>query len=180
MKSFTRKCVFSHSLALFLLGPCLLLSCSKSDDQRTFEQEALRAPQNITETSGDPSDEGRTDSDDWRISPMYQGLIAIGQPYTRFPYPNPLHYNDRLILELYLRGVETLSGIEIHAVDSLRHISGPIASQNGLSSTSLVSFDISGSAIAGASGGDHSSGLYRILIFDSRQNIISYGDVRVQ
>ena|SRR5690625_4078039 len=109
---------------------------------------------------------------------MYQSLIVIGQPLTLLPHPNPVHYNGRLTLELYLRGVETLSGIEIHTVDSLSRVSGPIASQSNFSS--LVSFDIAGSVIAGASGGDRASGLYRILIFDNRQNIISYGDVRVQ
>lgn len=177
------KKIIIPALFLFVSTAFILAGCSKSDDQKEFEQEAMRPPQNITETdaSGEIIDNER-DPDDWRISPMYQSLITIGQPYTQLPHPNPVLYNQNLTLEIRIGSVETLSSIKVLAVDSLgQNTTGPpIAERNNLSSSFSLNIPLSGQLISGSSGGSQTTNLYRIFIYDGRNNLISYGDVRVQ
>lgn len=179
-KSFRRKNINLSVLFLFAFTCLILAGCSKSDDQKRFEEEALRAPQNITETGpGGKIIENKEDPDDWRISPMYQSLIFIGEPRTLLPNPNPVGYNDRIILELYLGSIETLSSITIFAFDSMSQNTGLNITRSDLSSSNFISIEILGQDIAGGFGGSNASGLYRILISDGRNNIITYGDVQI-
>ncbi|WP_372638952.1 hypothetical protein [Fodinibius sp.] len=182
-KSFIQQKLLVRSSALFFLSAiiCMGAACSKSDDQKRFEEQALRLPENITETNASGQKiEDKEDPDDWRISPMYQSLITIGKPYTQLPHPNPVGYNDRLILEIYLNNIETLSSIEVFALNPENQRTTLIAAQTDLSSPSLISMQMDGQHIAGSPGGSNASGLYRILIYDDRNNLITYGDIRVQ
>lgn len=163
-----------------LISTFLLIACSKSDDQKRFEQEALGVPENITETdAAGKVIENRKDPDDWRVSPMYQSLITIGEPYTQLPYPNPIGYNENVNLDIYLGSVGTLSRIEIIALDSLNQSSGLNITRSNLSSPSLINIKIMGSQISGSPGGSQASGLYRLLVYDGRNNLITYGDIRI-
>src|SRR5699024_5905249 len=72
---FAKHCLRPSALIFIIL---LGISCSKSDDQRRFEEEALRPPQHITETNAAGDTTGTVDKDDWRIGPMFQGRISIG------------------------------------------------------------------------------------------------------
>lgn len=176
---------FINSLLLCSLLICssvLLLSCSKSDDQRQFENEAWTTPENITKTDSHGNIE-QTDPDDWRISPVYSGLIRVDNP----AYPNPTPYNSsNLKIELYVTSLqffEFTNSIEVYAFkfpdDS--NIYNPIdIIQDLSSSSSLFSINLSGQLIANSSGGGNSSGIYRILIFDEgRRNLITYGDIEI-
>ena len=167
--------------AILILGG-LLASCSKSDDQRQFEEQARSQPQGITETNA----QGQvvsTDPDDWRISPMYRGLVFIGNGISdsQPPYPNPMQYNKSLDLNIYVSNTETLDYIEIYTYEIPSQLNGPIYTESDISSPQLVSpTNLSGEFISSSSGGSQASGLYRLLIYDGQQNLITYGDIRIE
>jgi hypothetical protein len=171
---------FALYLFFLLCTGCLLLtSCSKSDDQRDFENHALSEPEGITETNSN-GDVINTDPDDWRISPMYQGLISIGTPDNQPPYPNPFSFNQELIINIYIRSIETLSRIEVYSFEFPSEAnSSAITIREDISSPHLETITLSGQLISGYSGGSQAAGLYRILIYDGQQNLITYGDVQI-
>lgn len=172
---------YSASYIFFLLfvGCLLMASCSKSDDQRDFESRALSEPNRITETDNN-GNIVNSDPDDWQIGPMYQGLISIGTPDNQPPYPNPLSFNQELTINIYIRSIETLSRIEIYSFEFPSEANSPaIAIRENISSPSLETISLSGQLISGTSGGSQAAGLYRILIYDGEQNLITYGDVQI-
>lgn len=150
-------------------------ACSKSDDQRRFEDEASVEPQGITETtaSGEVLAE---DPGDWRISPMYQGLITV-QP----AYPNPVDFNANLILQVDFNVPNAVSYIGIYYFELPTIPFGPIEQ---LDQSNLMTFNtitIPASAFASESGGSSgSTRTFRILIYDGNENLITYGDVRIK
>ncbi|SHF64567.1 hypothetical protein SAMN05443144_11169 [Fodinibius roseus] len=183
-KTFALQKLLLRSSALFLLSAfiCMGTACSKSDDQKKFEEEALRLPENITETdAGGKINENKKDPDDWRISPRYSGLITIGEPLTQLPYPNPLPFNQKLTLQIDLRSIQNLSRIEIYVLDlSASNPLVPLAQQAITSTPALIEFKLEGQLISGSPGGSDAEDLYRILIYDGGgRNLISYGDVRI-
>jgi hypothetical protein len=154
--------------------------CSKSNDQRDFEDEALTQPQGITETNAN-GDVQNTDPDDWRIAPMYRGLVSIGTPDNQPPYPNPLSYNQDLTINIYIRSIETLNEIVVRSFEFPSQANAPaIAIREELSSPTLETITLSGQTISGSSGGQQAAGTYRILIYDGKQNLITYGDIRIE
>lgn len=48
------------------------------------------------------------DEDDWRTSPMFQGLIEIVPPF-----PNPVQTNQALQFEVEVTGVQSVNGLEV-------------------------------------------------------------------
>lgn len=166
---------------LFLLCTVflLLISCSKSSDQRDFENRALSEPTKITQTDNN-GNVIKKDPDDWQIGPMYQGRISIGTPDNQPPYPNPLSFNQELKIFIYIRDIETLSRLEVYAFEFPSEANSPaIKVRTDISSPSLETFNLTGQDISGSSGGSEAEGLYRILIYDGRQNLITYGDVEI-
>lgn len=157
------------------------MGCSKSDDQREFENQSLQEPSRFTESpsEGEITNE---DPDDWRISPMYQGLINIGTGLSSFepPYPNPLDYNQDLNINIYLSNIDNLDRIEVYAFEFVSDAGkAPITVRDDISSPSLISLRLNGQEISGKSGGSQADGLYRIRILDGNLNVITYGDVRI-
>ncbi len=59
-----------------LLALLITAGCAKSDDQKEFEDQAFRTPQNYTTTDANGRVEN-DDPDDWRISPLYQLRVSI-------------------------------------------------------------------------------------------------------
>ena len=172
--------VFSRNLIAGLLVIFISLGsgCSKSDEQKKFEEHAFATPEQITEMPSDPR-QGviSEDPDDWRISPMYQGLIDVSIP----AYPNPVSVNSLLQIELYIRGIESIPGLDIFVFQTPDRLVGPVDTydQSSLNPGTLsVRLDPSGFSNTGTLQG--AIGLHRILIFDGRENLITYGDVRVE
>lgn len=172
------KKLYPYFFACIFVG-CLLFGCSKSDDQRKFENEARTTPQNYTATNGN-GEIINEDPDDWRIAPMYSGLVSIGTPDNQPPYPNPVTFNQNLTINIYIRSIETLNRIEVYTFELPSQIRGPISVLQDLSSPTLETITLSGASISGSSGGSEATGLYRILIYDGQQNLITYGDIRVE
>jgi len=173
------KNLFS-SISIFLFVACLVAGCSKSNDQRKFEDQALTTPNNYTQTDGQGNVIDK-DEDDWRVSPMYRGLITIGTPDNQPPYPNPLSFNQQLTINIYIRSIETLNRMEVYAFKFPSQANAPaIAFREDLSSPTLETFTLSGESISGSPGGSQATGLYRILIYDGQRNLITYGDISIE
>lgn len=167
---------FHLHFLIFFLASLLAVGCSKSDDQRRFEDRAQVPPKGITEMTADgKAVPDKEDPDDWNISPMFAGLIEVETP----AYPNPVALNSNLRIDLYIRGLETISALEVYAFKFPSDIYSLYIEEN-LSSTTLVTINLNAESVSNSSGGSQASGIYRILIYDGRQNLITYGDIRLQ
>lgn len=174
-KSFILKEIFIPALFLFVSTILILAGCSKSDDQKEFENEAFNIPNEITATDASGSiNENGNDPDDWRISPNYAGLVRVEKP----AYPNPV-VGDRFSIEIYIAGIDAIPSnrMEFFILDSFgQEYQLPYVEEN--LTTGLITITLSRNLIAEISP-NQSSNLYRILISDGRNNIISYGDVQI-
>lgn len=166
---------------LLCTGFLVVGGCSKSDDQRDFENKALTVPSGITETNSNGEIVGNIDQSDWQISPMYSQLIEINSELATLPHPNPLPYNGTLTIELFFRGQDPVSAIVVRKFrmpSDNTYLQIAYRDQSDLTS-SHNTISIEGSQIAENSG-DNARTLYRILIYDGKQNLISYGDIKIQ
>ncbi|MEL7835038.1 hypothetical protein [Fodinibius sp. Rm-B-1B1-1] len=174
------RSVLTYSFLIFA-GFLLLTGCSKSDDQREFENGAFATPSGITETNSSGDMIGNVDQSDWKISPMYSGLIEIDSELTSPPHPNPLPYNSTLTIQIYFRSqdpVDELIVRKFRLPSDDRYPQIGYRDQSDLNS-SMNTIPIDGNQIAENSSDDART-LYRILIYDGKQNLISYGDIEIQ
>lgn len=163
------------------MGFLALSGCSKSDDQREFENQSLSSPGNYTATptAGEITNE---DPDDWRISPMYRGLLNIGTGISSFepPYPNPLDFNQDLTITIYLSNIDNLDRIEVYSFENVSDAGkAPIAVRDDISPPTLVTIRLNGQELSGKTGGSQANGIYRIRILDGDFNVITYGDIKI-
>lgn len=163
-----------QTLALFgfLVLSLLFSSCKQDDAQVAFEREALSLPSGFTET--DPfGNVLNSDNNDWRISPLYASLIFV-EP----AFPNPTS-GENVTIELSISGVNNLTGFNVYFLNQnatptfLTSISmNPsnffqviLINPQEFSPTTLISDTI---------------GLHRVIIYDQRNEIITYGDIKVE
>lgn len=159
---------------LLLLCGMLLLSCSKSNDQRRFEDQALTPPQNISEytANGQPV-QNRNDPDDWRIGPMFRSLVTIQTP----AHPNPVNFNSSFAIDIDIRGFESINGLQIFAFQDPNRPIGPLfVSEQSQLPPGVTTVILEPTQFAQSASGDT---VFRILIYDNQQNLISYGDIEV-
>lgn len=166
----------------FICIAFLTIGCSKSDDQRRFENRALSEPHGITEMNvhAQRTENGEYDPDDWQISPVYSGQLEIDAP----AFPNPVHLNQNLQIHIsILYPPDNLSSIEVYAFkypDQQPYFLHTIENQEftgGLVAISLNPQNIASSTSSGST----SSNIYRILLYDDGQrNLITYGDVQIE
>ena len=163
--------------AILLLSLILLAGCGQSDDQREFEREAFAAPDNFTETTGDGTIENNVDPDDWRVSPFYQGYVADVYP----AYPNPVETTGQINIDVDVLGINAVPGLILVVYYYEQGGTDPIfeSTQNPLppgnnpinfSALELGRFDTNESR----------RGLHRVILLDSNENVISYGDIMVE
>ena len=156
------------------LSLLIFVSCSQSDEQREFENEAISLPENFTVTGDNGAIiDGQTDPDDWRTAPFFQGLVYINPAY-----PNPALSNGRINIDVQVVGLDGVSGLRVLAFDNetnLRFLyetpSSPLPP--GLTSISINALDI-------ARFDENPTGLYRIILEDREGNIVSFGDVKIE
>lgn len=175
--SFMQYYKIRNILLQLLLISLVCIACSQSDAQREFEREAFRTPQNITEMTqdGDPVTGGMTDPDDWRIGPDFRGLLDVETA----AYPNPAQFNGNFFIELDLGFANTVSGLLVFAFQDPTR---PPALLQDLDEASLATFTtltLTPSSFAN-SGGVGGSPVYRIIITDRNENVITYGDIEVE
>lgn len=108
---------------------------------------------------------------------MYQGLIEVSIP----AYPNPVALNSQLRLEIYIEGIESIPGIEIYVLNQTQNSLALVEQydQSSLQPGPKVLILNPGSfSNTGTSQG--AAGLNRLIIFDGRNNVITYGDIKVE
>ena len=164
------------ALTFFSLLVLILGGCNNNDAQREFEREAYQNPNGITETDfhGNVNSE---DPDDWRVSPLYTGLVTIDPPL----FPNPVPYGTIANLNVYLNGTTTTSYLELGYLDP-RSTSGRAWVQiqiiDNTTDLSVNAFQINPAQF----GSDVSTarGTYRLIVFDGNQEMITYGDITIE
>jgi hypothetical protein len=151
----------------------LTTSCTRNDAQRDFEQDAYTAPANYTETTLQGAIQN-VDEDDWRTSPLYQGLIDIVPAY-----PNPVATNQSIKLEIEITGLNSVNGVEIltrypdNSFYQLEFRSGTLPPGIATFFINPLELGVDGSPEA-------ARGLKRIFLFDGSNQMISYGDIMVE
>ena len=176
MSIFAKHYLLPALIFIILLG----VSCSKSDDQRRFEEEALRPPQHITETNAAGDTIGTADEDDWRIAPMFRGLISLGTlGESQAPFPNPVGFNSSIHIYLTQPSLDRVTRLEVYQHTGA---TGPHFVQTFEEyelNSGLNELRIPANQIAGGEG-SNASKLYRLLIYDGAQNLITFGDIQIQ
>lgn len=146
--------------------------CNQSSDQREFERAAFTVAEGITETNSSGEVINR-DPDDWRIAPFFQGLIEF-EP----AFPNPALTSQQIRINRVVTGVESISGIRVFVIpesNNLRIIEEDPRTPlpPGLDVILLDPLLI-------AEFPENPQGLYRIVITDINENVITYGDIRIE
>jgi len=161
-------------VTLLAVSILLLIGCGKSDDQKEFEEQAYSTPAGITETTANAQqDPISVDPDDWQISPMYRGFVQ----FETLPYPNPVVRNNATRFDLNVTGIESVPGLFIFIYDSAsdRLIQEIYREPDSLpTGNKSITLDTSTFPL------NMANGLYRIILFDGRDNVISYGDIEVE
>lgn len=161
-----------------LLLFCFLGSCTRNDAQREFEKEAYALPQNFTETTNQ-GEVLKVDEDDWRTSPLYQGLVEI-EP----PFPNPATTNQAIQFNVYVTGVNSVNGIQVlffyDTVDGRNRDRTILYQSFEPLQPGLTTFQINPIEFAEFGNVEGARGLNRVYIFSGNQQMISYGDIMVE
>lgn len=164
------------SSLLLLITVLFCAACNRNDAQREFEREAYRIPENYTQTDHKGGILSQ-DVDDWRIAPLFQGLVDINPPF-----PNPVNSNEFIQFEIAVTGVQSVSGLEVIVqFDGSDPNSGfkTLYFETQTLNAGLTTFRINPLELGRTDVVESARGLHRIYIFDGSQNMISYGDVQV-
>ncbi len=156
----------------FLILPLLLAGCNQSSDQRDFERAAFAEAEGFTRTTN-TGDVVSRDPDDWRIAPFFQGLIEVDPAY-----PNPVQSNDQLIIDLIVTGVESVSGLWVFVLYGPNDIRELFLDDRRPIPPGVTTIRINPLTIARFP--ENPQGLYRLIITDASQNVITYGDVMIE
>jgi len=173
-----RLTILFHGLTALCFGltALALSSCTISEDQLQFEQEAYRVPAGYTKTN----ERGiivLEDPDDWRIAPMFTRLVSV-EPI----FPNPTKGDD-LRIQVFVERTEAVFGLYIVRVDPKSYPYRLIPLYRNMQSPvppGLLNINIPFKLIFPQHPILDERGLHRILIFDGRDNIISYGDLMLE
>lgn len=163
---------------LGILAPILLLSalngCTNDDEQVAFERDAFQTAAGYTRTD----ERGVTisqDPDDWRISPLYMGLVEVDPLF-----PNPAMTSGQARLHVMVGGIDALSGLAAAVYHPDEVLETLWISQESPVPPGLHAITLSPVEMGRLPTVESARGLHRIIVFDGRQNVISYGDVMVQ
>ncbi|WP_350200148.1 hypothetical protein [Gracilimonas sp.] len=153
----------------------MLASCTRNDAQREFEKEAYSFPANFTETTNQGVVQN-LDEDDWRTSPLFQGLIEIVPPY-----PNPVLTSQNIQFEVNVTGINSVTGIQVwtELPNGRQQI---IYEDFETLQPGLTTFQIDPILLSWDSNNspEGARGLNRVYIFNANQQMISYGDIMVE
>lgn len=163
-------------IPIFILTVAILgLACTSSSDQRDFESEAYRDPSGITRTDNRGEIIGTPDPDDWRVSPLYQGLIDI-----KPPYQNPAQLGTAINFEVQVLGIQGVAGLEILVRLNNNRLSSIYTSTDNPLEPGVITFRIDPIALSQDGSDKLALGLHRIYFFDFDGRLISYGDIEVE
>jgi hypothetical protein len=167
---------YSTTTLFFLLTLTLLLgiACQRDSGQEEFERQAFASPENFTRTNSN----GLTlnvDPDDWRIAPLFQGLVEINA----VPYANP-SVGLPFRFELLITGLEAVSGLEIYVRDPFGRPFVIYTDTRRPLPPGLVDILLEPSWLSPSRIYSEAIGLNRIFVYDRNGNMITYGDLKVE
>lgn len=148
-------------------------SCTRNNAQRDFEQDAYSAPAGFTETTAQ-AEIISLDEDDWRTSPLFQGLVDVIPAN-----PNPVATNQTIRIDVEVTGINSVNGLEVlvrYPDNSFGTLYQNFETLNpGINPIFInpIELGLDGSPEA-------ARGLKRIFIFDANNQMISYGDIMVE
>jgi hypothetical protein len=170
--SSTRRSIIPLLGTILIVLPLLISGCNQSSDQRDFERAAFSEPEGFTRTNSSGQVQDR-DPDDWRIAPFFQGLIEVDPAY-----PNPVQSNDQLVIDVIVTGVESVSGLWVFVYYGPNDIRELFLDDRRPVPPGATTIRLNPLTIARFS--ENPQGLYRLIITDGTQNVITYGDVKIE
>ena len=159
-------------ILLFLMTVTFGTVCTNNDAQNQFEAEAYTLPEGYTETDSQRNIINE-DADDWRISPIYVGLIEVIDPV----FPNPVNYGTQFDMYIRVDAAPAGSTIQLYYFNEVYTRPIIIDSRPVTDDFTDVVFQINTNEFGNAS---EARGLHRLLIFDGNQRIITFGDLLIQ
>ena len=170
----------SNLFKLFLLCSIAFsfMQCSEDEEQRDFEQMALRPPSGIVAMSanGTPVEDGESDPDDWRIAPEFLGIFIIETA----AFPNPVAFNSSFEILISINSFQAVNGLRIFAFQQPSQMGAALIQETGPLNIGVRSIRLSPQQFASSTGTGNVGDLYRIIIYDGRGDVISYGDVQIE
>ena len=159
-----------------IVAGLIMISCSSNAGQTDFERQALRTPSGYTHTSQNGQvDSSMVDPDDWRISPMFQGFVYVSVP----AFPNPAK-STIVRIELQVTGIQAINGMYLYK----RNVNGQyqlLASQpQAPLTTGVVALSFNSISLSDNNSYAGAIGLHRVFIYDNNNNLITYGDIKVE
>jgi len=166
------KTNFTAILLMLSLG--LLISCKQDAGQEEFVRQAFASPSGFTQTKSNGQIISN-DPDDWRIGPMFQGLIEVNA----VPYVNP-SVGLPFRFELLVTGLEAVSGLQIYSRDSFGRSFVVYNDNRRPLPPGLIDIVLEPSWLTPSRIYSEAIGLNRIFVYDGNGNLITYGDLKVE
>ena len=144
------------------------------DEQMAFERKAYRDAEGFTRTdaSGRIVEE---DGDDWRISPVFGGLMRV-EP----AFPNPVCATCPLYIHVTADVIDPMNGLYIAVHSPGEYTRIVWSAQAGMLEPGLYVARLSPLELGRYGSVESARGLHRLILFDSREQVLSYGDVLVE
>lgn len=153
------------SLALLASG----CDTGLGEAQRVFEDQAfLGAAEGITEVRIVDGEAVviDTDPDDWRVGPSFGTRVQV----LSAPSPNPVSRGGAITFTLFTTDPGQLQLRRRDARGDVLFVDAFPSSAGGIRSLTVFGSDLD----------DGTDGIFRIVVTDDRESVVTYGDVRVE
>ncbi len=158
---------------LAVLAALAFVGCDANNDQLDFRSAASAVPSGIFRTlDGTTPLNGENDPDDWRTAPAYatSGFIVLNRAH-----PNPAHLDQSDTVTILITTLDRIpGGLQLVARNGLGERIVLSQYRDIPGGTEAFSFFVS--EILGAQPGE----LWRLILFDSRGEPVTYGDLLIE
>lgn len=171
---------FRSSFPMLVLGLILISlftwnGCSSDDDeQRLFERKAFQEPSGITRTNSSGAIQSE-DSEDWRVSPFYAGLVQVDPAY-----PNPTFVTDRVNIHVTVNSIDVIRGLLVGVYDPAYGVRVIWSLYENPLPVGLEVIQLNTMQFGRFNTIESARGLHRVILFDGNENVLSYGDILVE
>lgn len=167
-------------ISILILGLVLISSiswsgCSSDDDeQRLFERKAFQEPSGITRTNSSGAIQSE-DSEDWRVSPFYAGLVQVDPAY-----PNPTFATDQVNIHVTVNSIDVIRGLLVGVYDPAYGVRVIWSLYENPLPVGLEVIQLNTMQFGRFNTIESARGLHRVILFDGNENVLSYGDILVE
>jgi hypothetical protein len=169
---------------IFGLPAGILLLCTacstNNKQQENFRVKALQAPSQIKSmnANGKHPKGSENDVSDWQAAPDFRGLVEVITP----AYPNPVSFNSNFRILLNVKALNAINGLTIYAFQQPADLQNhaPVKIYQKTLEPGLLTITLSPQLFARNGGSGNIGNIYRIIFFDGRNRVITYGDVEVR